>query len=71
LRILLTEREMDVLRLIAQGKSNTEISRELVVVEKTVEKHVANILRKTGTKNRTEAAAWIVKYGQSGLPLDE
>jgi DNA-binding CsgD family transcriptional regulator/tetratricopeptide (TPR) repeat protein len=67
---LLTEREMDVLRLIAQGRSNAEISRELVVVEKTVEKHVANILRKTGVKNRTEAAAWAVKHGQADL-LDE
>ena len=62
LRDFLTEREIDVLRLIAHGKSNTEISRELVVVGKTVEKHVANIFRKTGTKNRTEAAVWLAKF---------
>ena len=58
-----TEREMDVLRLIAQGKTNEEISKELVVVLKTVEKHVANIFRKLGMKNRTEVAAWAVERG--------
>jgi predicted ATPase/DNA-binding NarL/FixJ family response regulator len=55
---LLTDREREVLLLLAKGKSNEEISREIVVVEKTVEKHVANILRKLQVKNRTEAAAW-------------
>ena len=54
----LTIREQDVLRLLAQGMTNEQISKELVVVQKTVEKHVANILRKLGVKNRTEAAAW-------------
>jgi non-specific serine/threonine protein kinase len=54
----LTAREVDALRLLAQGKTNEEIARELVVVQKTAEKHVANILRKLGVKNRTEAAAW-------------
>ncbi|RJP48412.1 MAG: LuxR family transcriptional regulator [Anaerolineaceae bacterium] len=58
---LLTEREQDVLRLLMQGKTNDEISQELVVVLKTVEKHVANILRKLGMKNRTEAAAWAME----------
>ncbi|GAB4499843.1 MAG: hypothetical protein OHK003_17400 [Anaerolineales bacterium] len=58
---LFTERELDVLRLLAQGKTNEEISAELVVVMKTVEKHVANIFRKLGVKNRTEAAAWALE----------
>lgn len=58
---LLTEREMDVLHLLAKGKSNEEISRELVVVQKTVEKHVAGIFRKLGVKNRTEAATWAIE----------
>ncbi|MFN8433045.1 MAG: LuxR C-terminal-related transcriptional regulator [Anaerolineales bacterium] len=66
LRNLLTEREADVLRLIVQGKSNIEISTELVVVLKTVEKHVANIFRKLGVKNRTEAAAWALENGVGG-----
>jgi predicted ATPase/DNA-binding CsgD family transcriptional regulator len=57
----LTAREVDALRLLARGKTNEEIARELVVVQKTAEKHVANILRKLGVKNRTEAAAWAAK----------
>lgn len=59
----LTMREREVLILLAKGRSNAEISQELVVVEKTVEKHVANILRKLAVKNRTEAAAWAVEHG--------
>jgi predicted ATPase/DNA-binding CsgD family transcriptional regulator len=55
----LTEREAETLRLLAQGKTNQQISQELFVTLKTVEKHVANILRKLGVKNRTEAAAWM------------
>lgn len=58
---IFTERELDVLRLLAEGKTNEEISQELVVVLKTVEKHVANIFRKLGVKNRTEAAAWALE----------
>jgi DNA-binding CsgD family transcriptional regulator/tetratricopeptide (TPR) repeat protein len=58
-----TEREMEVLGLLAQGKTNEDISKELVVVLKTVEKHVANVLRKLGVKNRTEAAAWALENG--------
>jgi len=61
LQTLFTERELAVLRLLAQGKTNEEISTELVVVMKTVEKHVANIFRKLGVKNRTEAAAWYLE----------
>lgn len=60
---MFTMREREVIILLAKGKSNSEISRELVVVEKTVEKHVANILRKLGVKNRTEAAAWAIEKG--------
>lgn len=60
---IFTNRELDVLRLLARGRTNEEISKELVVVLKTVEKHVANVLRKLGVKNRTEAAAWAVENG--------
>jgi predicted ATPase/DNA-binding CsgD family transcriptional regulator len=57
----LTSREQEVLILIARGLTNEQISKELVVVIKTVEKHVANILMKLGLKNRTEAAAWAIE----------
>lgn len=57
----LTSREQEVLNLIAQGLTNEQISNELVVVLKTVEKHVASIFRKLGVRNRTEAAAWALE----------
>ncbi len=57
----LTVREQEVLILIARGWTNEQISKELVVVNKTVEKHVANVLMKLGLKNRTEAAAWAIE----------
>ncbi|NWF64492.1 MAG: tetratricopeptide repeat protein [Chloroflexi bacterium] len=68
---IFTERELDVLRLLAQGKTNEEISKELVVVLKTVEKHVAGIFRKLGVKNRTEAAAWALENGVSSKQVNK
>jgi len=57
----LTEREMDVLKLIAQGKSNREIAREFVLSEKTVKTHVSNILAKLRLADRTQAALYAVR----------
>jgi DNA-binding NarL/FixJ family response regulator len=59
----LTEREGDVLRELAQGRSNREIARALVVSEKTVKTHVSNILLKLGVQDRTQAALWAVRNG--------
>lgn len=53
----LTERELEVLKLIADGKSNQQICDELVISLGTAKKHVSNILSKLQTNNRTEAAA--------------
>jgi LuxR family maltose regulon positive regulatory protein len=53
----LTDRELQVLRLIAAGKSNQQIADELVVVVDTVKKHVGHILDKLEATNRTQAAA--------------
>jgi DNA-binding NarL/FixJ family response regulator len=50
-----TRRELDVLRLLADGKSNQEIADELVLALNTVKKHVGNILDKLGVANRTQA----------------
>jgi DNA-binding NarL/FixJ family response regulator len=52
----LTERELDVLRLVAQGLSNKEIARSLGLSEGTVKVHVSNILNKLGASSRTQAA---------------
>jgi LuxR family transcriptional regulator, maltose regulon positive regulatory protein len=53
----LSERELEVLRLLAAGKPNQQIAEELVVAVNTVKKHVAHILDKLGAANRTEATA--------------
>ena len=57
----LTERELDVLRLIAQGMSNKEIAENLVLSEKTVKTHVSNILQKLHLSDRTQAAVYALK----------
>jgi NarL family two-component system response regulator LiaR len=57
----LTAREIEVLRLIAQGLSNREIATELVLSEKTVKTHVSNILAKLHLADRTQAALYAVK----------
>jgi pimeloyl-ACP methyl ester carboxylesterase/DNA-binding CsgD family transcriptional regulator len=54
----LSSRELEVLRLIAAGKSNQQIADELVISFNTVQRHVGNILAKTGLANRTEAAVY-------------
>jgi len=59
----LTEREMDVLRLLALGKANKEIAAELYISETTVKTHVSNILMKLGVPSRTQAALYAVRIG--------
>ncbi|TWV39576.1 response regulator transcription factor [Streptomyces misionensis] len=61
----LTEREREVLVLIADGRSNREIARALVLSEKTVKTHVSNILMKLDLADRTQAALWAVRHGVS------
>jgi LuxR family maltose regulon positive regulatory protein len=53
----LTEREREILKLLAAGKPNQQIARELVVSLATVKKHVTHVLAKLGAANRTEATA--------------
>ena len=60
---LLTPRELDVLKLVAQGLSNTEIAQRLVLSEHTVHRHLANILRKLTVSSRAAAAAWGTRAG--------
>ncbi|MFI7639160.1 response regulator [Nonomuraea sp. NPDC049400] len=59
----LTEREREVLTLIAAGRSNREIARSLAVAEKTVKTHVSNVLMKLGVQDRTQAALYAVRHG--------
>ncbi|HET9724787.1 MAG TPA: response regulator transcription factor [Actinomycetota bacterium] len=59
----LTQRETDILALLAEGKSNRDISRALFLSEKTVKAHLAAIFRKLGVTNRTQAAMAAVSMG--------
>lgn len=59
----LTEREFDVLRLIAAGKSNAEIAEALVIGESTVKTHIGNLLKKLHLDDRTQAAVYAWQQG--------
>jgi two-component system, NarL family, response regulator LiaR len=63
----LTEREVEVLRLVAQGRSNQEIARMLVVSEATVRTHVSSILSKLHLASRTQAALYALREGLASL----
>ncbi|MDX1992913.1 MAG: response regulator transcription factor [bacterium] len=63
----LTERETDVLRLLAQGMTNREIAESLVITERTVKFHISAILGKLGASNRTEAVTLAVQRGLVSL----
>ena len=60
---VLTPRELDVLKLVAQGLSNADIAQRLVLSDHTVHRHLANILRKLDLSSRAAAAAWGVRTG--------
>jgi two-component system, NarL family, response regulator LiaR len=63
----LTDREVEVLKLVAQGRSNQEIADELVISEATVRTHVSNILGKLHLASRTQAALYALKEGLASL----
>ena len=62
-RAELSERELDVLKLIAVGKDNSEIAKELFISPKTVKNHISNILMKLQIENRIQAAVYAVRSG--------
>jgi len=59
----LTERELEVLRLVAEGLSNREIASRLVISEKTVKTHISSLLSKLGQEDRTRLAIYAIKKG--------
>ena len=59
----LTEREADVLRLVATGKTNREIAHDLSLSEKTVARHLSNIFAKLGVPSRAAATAFALRAG--------
>jgi NarL family two-component system response regulator LiaR len=59
----LSDRELEVLRLIAEGANNSSIAQQLIISEKTVKSHVSNILSKLHLADRTQAAVWAWREG--------
>ncbi len=66
----LTAREVEVLRLVAQGRSNREIAAELFIAEKTARNHVERVYAKLGVNNRTQASLAAIDRGLVSFPVD-
>jgi two-component system, NarL family, response regulator LiaR len=67
----LTEREVSVLKLLAQGKGNQAIAEKLVIAEVTVRTHVSRILQKLHLENRVQASLYALRHGIFELPEDQ
>ncbi|MCE9521169.1 MAG: response regulator transcription factor [Alphaproteobacteria bacterium] len=61
--IALSQREIDIIRRLADGNSNKAIAKELSITEATVKVHLKTVLRKLGASNRTQVAIWAVQHG--------
>jgi len=66
----LTEREREVVTLIAQGRTNGEIASQLVLSKRTVEKHIANILSKLGLTSRAQIVRWAMEHHITNTPSE-
>ncbi|AGY58349.1 helix-turn-helix domain-containing protein [Gloeobacter kilaueensis] len=60
----LSDRELQILELVAQGLTNEDIAAALEISKRTVDNHVSNILQKTRTKNRVELVRWALQWGK-------
>ena len=66
----LTRRELEILRLVAEGRSNREVARLLWVTDQTVKFHLANTYRKLGVRNRFDASLWAIANGVVREPVE-
>jgi DNA-binding CsgD family transcriptional regulator/tetratricopeptide (TPR) repeat protein len=66
----LTDRQLEILRLVATGLSNADIARRLVVSPRTVDHHVSAILQKLGVRTRHDATAWVAELASTPSPAD-
>ena len=64
LRGELSEREIEIIDLVARGLTNQEIAAELTISKRTVDNHVSNIFTKTGAKNRVALLNWAMDHGK-------
>jgi DNA-binding NarL/FixJ family response regulator len=60
----LSERELEIISLVAMGLTNHEIAEELEISKRTVDNHISNILTKTKTENRVELVRWALQWGK-------
>lgn len=65
----LSERELEILELVAMGLTNNDIARKLDISKRTVDNHISNILTKTKTDNRVELVRWALQWGK--ICIDE
>lgn len=65
----LSDRELEILELVAKGLTNQQISEKLEISKRTVDNHISNILTKTSTDNRVELVRWALQWGK--ICLDE
>lgn len=78
-RLELSEREVEIIELVAQGLTNQEIGETLMISKRTVDNHVSNVFNKTGAKNRVALLNWAMDHGKicrdgfncCSLPQDE
>ena len=66
---LLSTRELEIVELVVTGLSNHKIAQQLEISKRTVDNHISNILKKTGTANRVELVRWSLQWGK--VCLDE
>jgi DNA-binding NarL/FixJ family response regulator len=64
----LSPREIEVLRLLAEGNSSREIGKQLVLTVRTVERHISNIYRKIDAHNRAQATSYAMEHGLLNRP---
>ena len=64
----MTAREAEILRLVASGRSSRDIAEALTLSVRTVERHIANVYRKTGVRTRAQATAYALRSGLTGPP---
>jgi DNA-binding NarL/FixJ family response regulator len=60
----LSERELQVLELVAKGLTNEQIAKDLDISKRTVDNHISNILNKTNTENRVALVRWALQWGK-------
>lgn len=60
----LSQRELEILELVATGLTNQDIAQKLEISKRTVDNHISNILTKTATENRVELVRWALHWGK-------